>query len=392
MFGSIISKSCLALKSFLTREVQIQCDRIPYYFHNVPIKKMLNWILVEASILVKPRRSWGWPTHIMMEPTTHCNLKCALCPVTKGLMRPKGHMDYGLFKKVIDEIGDYLFFVLLWDWGEPFLNPASYDMISYAREKGIKVISCTNGHPFLEDKNVEKVILSGLNTLTIAVDGASQETYERYRKGGNLDSVLRGIRKIVAKKRELGIKTPIVNLRFIVMKHNEHEIPLIKDLAKLHEVDVLTFMTLNPYIDAIYCENNVTTKENEDNFLPESYIHRRFNNTQNGEARVKLENNPCKHLWNNPVVHWNGMVCPCTYDYHEKYVLGNLNRDTFNAIWFDLPYQNIRSQFRKNWEKLLLCRECSYGYAGGDLGREAISGVFYFNSTIQCTSENSGHA
>ena len=227
MLSCLVSKSFKAIQAFFTRRILIECDRIPYHFHNVPIKKILNWILVETSIFIKPIRPWGWPTHIMMEPTTHCNLKCALCPVSKGLKRPKGHMDYGLFKKVIDEIGDYLFFVYLWDWGEPFLNPETYEMISYARKKGIKVLSCTNGHPFVEDENVEKVILSGLNTLTVAVDGTSQETYERYRKGGDLDSVLQGIRKIVAKKRELEIKTPIVNLLFIVMKHNELEIPKI---------------------------------------------------------------------------------------------------------------------------------------------------------------------
>ncbi len=385
MLAGLVSKSFKVIQAFFTRSILIECDRIPYHFHNVPIKKILNWILVEASIFIKPKKPWGWPTHIMMEPTTHCNLKCALCPVSKGLKRPKGHMDYGLFKKVIDEIGDYLFFVLLWDWGEPFLNPASYEMISYARKKGIKVLSCTNGHPFVEDKNVEKVILSGLNTLTVAVDGTSQETYERYRRGGDLDSVLQGIRKIVAKKRELETKTPIVNLRFIVMKHNELEIPKIKDLAKSLGADVLTFMTLNPYIDAIYCENDTTTKENEDNFLPENHLHHRFRNSQNGKTRVKLKNNPCKHLWNNPVVHWNGMVCPCTYDYHEKYALGDLHGNTFKRIWFGAPYLHMRSLFRNKWENLPLCRECSYGYEGGDLGREVISEVFYFNPSIRFT-------
>ena len=388
VLAGLVSKSFQAILAFFTRRVLIECDRIPYHFHNVSVKKILNWIVVEVSVLFKPKRPWGWPTHIMIEPTNHCDLRCPLCPVTKGLKRSKGYMDYDLFKKVIDEIGDSLFFVLLWDWGEPFLNPGIYEMISYARKKGIKVICCTNGHSFLADENVEKVVLSGLNTLTIAVDGACQETYEQYRKGGDFDAVIRGMRKIVAKKRELKVKTPIINLRFIVMKHNEHEISLIKELAKTEGADVLTFMTLNPYIDAIYCDNEVATTENKNNYLPVNASHRRFRVSQAGKTRVKLKNNPCKHLWNNPVVHWNGAVCPCTYDYYEKHALGNLKEYAFKKIWHGLSYRNIRKQFCKGWEGLSLCRECSYGYEGGDLGREAISEAFYFNSPDQVVVEN----
>jgi MoaA/NifB/PqqE/SkfB family radical SAM enzyme len=63
-------------------------------------------------------------------------------------------MDPGLFRKVIDEIGDNLFILYLWNWGEPFLNPAIYEMIAYARGKGIKVVTDNNqlgwdGQPLL---------------------------------------------------------------------------------------------------------------------------------------------------------------------------------------------------------------------------------------------------
>ena len=91
------------MRALVMRKVEIECDRIPHEFHGVPIK-------VEASILRKPERPWGWPTHLMIEPTNHCNLRCALCPLTSGMSRPRGHMDLSLFKKIIDETGDYVFF------------------------------------------------------------------------------------------------------------------------------------------------------------------------------------------------------------------------------------------------------------------------------------------
>ena len=60
---------------------------------------------------------------VAWEITADCNLSCALCPVTKGLERPQGHMDPALFRRLLDETGDFVFTLLFWDWGEPFVNP-----------------------------------------------------------------------------------------------------------------------------------------------------------------------------------------------------------------------------------------------------------------------------
>lgn len=378
MPGGLILKPYKAIKALVTGRILIECDRIPYQFHNVPLKKILNWLRVETSIFIKPERPWGWPTHLQIEPTTHCNLRCALCPVTEGMDRPAGHMDFNLFKKVIDEIGDYIFLILLWDWGEPFLNPSIYEMIPYARHKGIRVVSSTNGHPFTQAEHVNKVVRSGLDTLIVAMDGISQETYQRYRQRGNLESVLQGIRAIVARKQVLNSKTPLINLRFIVMKHNEHEIPQLKNLAKSLGVDALTLKTLNPYCDATYAENRAIKKEEHDDFLPKDNRYRRFKYTGRGKNRIRLKRNPCKNLWNNPTIHWNGIVCPCTYDYNERYILADLKTDTFENVWFGTPYRNMRRQFRSDWEKINLCNECSYAYKGGSRINEIITDAFFF--------------
>ena len=129
---------------------------------------------------------------------------------------------------------------MFWDWGEPFLNPHAYDMIRYAHEAGIKVVSSTNGHIFASEGHAREAVESGLDVLVFSVDGISQETYQRYRAKGRLEVVLEGIRRVVAEKRRLGSRTPVVNLRFIVMKHSEHEIPRLEEYARSLGVDVLT--------------------------------------------------------------------------------------------------------------------------------------------------------
>ena len=378
MFGELISKSGQAVKAFMTRRLRIQSDGIPYEFVHLSLKKLLNACLVEASIFFKPERPWGWPTHLMVEPSTRCNLRCALCPVTAGLERPQGFMDLEIFKNAIDEVGDYVFTLLLWDWGEPFLNPSIYAMISYAKQKGIKIVSSTNGHLFGSIEHADKLIQSGIDTIIFAVDGISQETYSRYRQGGDLEAALQGIRTVVARKRVLRSKTPLVNFRFIVMGHNEHEIPHLKELAKSLGVDVLTLKTLNYRLQDPYFEGALGPHEGEHEFLPKSQRYRRFKCDSTGLESVRLLRNPCKQLWCNPTIHWSGSVVPCTFDPQDKYVLGDLRKDSLRNIWSGAAYRQMRRRFRTDWEEISLCAECSYAYRGGNLRCDTIAGAFFF--------------
>lgn len=380
MSKNLISKVYKAVRALITRSVVLECDRIPFEFHQVPLRKILNWILVETSIFIKPEKPWGWPTHVQLEPTTFCNIKCALCPVSGEMKRAPGNMDFDLFKKLIDETGDYLFLILLWNWGEPFVNPSIYDIIAYARKKGIKVVSSTNGHVFAEEENAKKLVQSGIDTVIVAVDGITQKTYEKYRKSGNLETVFKGIRNIAASKQALHSQTPLVNFRFIAMKHNEHEIPELKNLVRSLGADVLSIKTLNPHASDTYFENRAAKKEIYNVFVPKSAHFQRFKYVHNGKNRTYFRRDPpCKHLWNAPTIHWDGSVCPCTYDYNEMYAFGNLNKNSFKNIWFGVSYRKMRRQFRSDWSKIQLCCNCSYTYEGGSCIDETIADIVFLN-------------
>ena len=373
----LLFKPYKAIKTLATQRILIECDRIPYQFHNVPLRKILNWILTEASMLRKPERPWGWPTHLQIEPSSYCNLKCILCPVTTGMNRPSGHMNFNTFKKIIDETGDYVFIIMLWDWGEPFLNPHIYNMISYAKKWEMKIISSTNGHVFAHGDHAEKLVCSGIDSIIFAMDGISQETYERYRAHGDLKKVIAGIKSVVEAKQALNSKTPLINLRFIPMKHNEHEITMLKDFAMSLGVDALTIKTLNSF-DQGECHPEMSKGED---FMPENPLYQRFKLNPVYFSRIRYKKNPCKHLWNNPVIHWNGKVSPCTYDPHDKYILGDLTQQTFRDIWNGAPYMRFRHQFRKDYQQIEVCSECTYAYKGGSCATETIAKADFFDSS-----------
>ena len=171
------------------------------------------------------------------------------------------------------------------------------------------------------------------------------------------------------------------------MDHNEDEIPAVRALAQDLGVDALTFKTLNhcmrdPYKDA--------SAGSDDEFAPHQARYQRFR-TDAGGRRIRRRDNPCKHLWNGPSIHWDGHVSPCTFDPQDRHVLGDMARQSFSDIWHGEPYRRIRREFRQGWDAMALCGECSYAYEGGSLSCETIAEAVFFPS-FTLASSSSGAA
>ncbi|MCS7073950.1 MAG: radical SAM protein, partial [Bacteroidia bacterium] len=129
---------------------------------------------------------WGMPISIGIEPTTGCNLRCPQCPSGLRIFsRPTGMLEPQLFQALLDEIGDELVYLILYFQGEPYLNVNFLAMVSYAVNKNIFTSTSTNAH-FLSPEMAQKTVESGLHKIIISIDGTTQETYQKYRVGGNL--------------------------------------------------------------------------------------------------------------------------------------------------------------------------------------------------------------
>ena len=76
----------------------------------------------------------SYPYYLTIDPSDSCQLHCPTCPTGKenaarktgqlqNIRRAKrGTMKPELFDALIDELGPYLFLVMLYNWGEPLLN------------------------------------------------------------------------------------------------------------------------------------------------------------------------------------------------------------------------------------------------------------------------------
>jgi len=316
------------------------------------MRRFFNFVLVEASFLFsrvfrKPLLA-GNPWAASIEPTTSCNLRCPECPTGMlALSRSKGNMTLDVFGKILDKLSPDLIYLTLYFQGEPLLNPHFSQMVQMARKQHIFVATSTNGH-FLNDSNVNDIIKSGLNHLIISMDGLDQQTYEKYRVKGDLHTVTEGIKRLVAAKKALNSNSPFIELQFIVMRHNEPQIPEMREFAKQSGVDKIAFKTAQVY-----------------NFNPESTIiptlksKSRYRQTSDGKwVMAKQIRNRCHRIWSSLVVTWDGKVVPCCYDKNADHQTGNLLDEPLSEIWKNQKYTAFRRKVLKNRSENEICRNC----------------------------------
>lgn len=295
---------------------------------------------------------WGYPVSVSFEPTTSCNLRCPECPSgLRQFSRPTGMLQNDFFKKTIDEIHKELLYLIFYFQGEPYLNPGFLDMVKYASDKKIYTATSTNAH-YLTDAVAKKTVESGLDRLIISIDGTTQDVYEQYRIGGNLEKVLEGARNIMKWKKELKSKTPFVFFQFLVVKPNEHQVEDIKRLAKEVGVDEVRFKTAQIY--------GYETDPN--NLIPTIDKYSRYKKNGNGtySAKNKLANR-CWKLHHANVITWDGLVAPCCFDKDAMHRLGNLKNQSFKEIWRNDNYKQFRTQLMKSRKNIDICANCSEG-------------------------------
>jgi len=315
--------------------------------------RLINCIKVAVSyglsLLLKKTIVWGYPVMVMIEPTNICNLRCPLCPSGIGqLTRGRGCMSFELFKSIIDQIEKHSFGILLWNQGEPFLNPDFLKMVAYANSKRLYLLTSTNANV---EFNAQEIINSGLDLMIVSLDGTTQETYSKYRKGGELSLVLKNVQNIIQTKKAKNSCSPLLVWQFLVMKHNEHEVEQIKTLSTELGVDMLAYKTVQIY-----------SKEDIDEFLPKNQKYSRYNLSDiNTNLNTPILKNKCYRIWMQPVVNWNGEMAVCCFDKDIQIKVGDVSKTTFKKVWKSKEFMNFRKNILKNRKKYEICRNCGEG-------------------------------
>jgi radical SAM protein with 4Fe4S-binding SPASM domain len=314
-------------------------------------QKLVNSFCLRISYLVKiifkTTGICGLPEAISVEPSTICNLHCPQCTLGRGeLKRQNNFFDFVLYRKLIDELGSKLWYVLLYFQGEPLMNKDFFDFVKYAFSKNVYTATSTNGH-YLSYENCEKLVKSGLDEIYISLDGLNAEEYEKYRQGGDYDRVIKGIKNLVEAKKNLRSKKPIITLQFIVFSHNERSAAKFKQFAKQLGANIAELKTAQ-LIDLTQVD-----------FLPKNKKYSRYH-IVDGKAVIKKKlKNRCWRMWHSSVVTADGNVVPCCFDKNGQFNMGNLVNISFTDIWKSYNYSSFRNRIFTSRKSMAMCNNCT---------------------------------
>lgn len=302
------------------------------------------------------------PTHVQIEPTYRCNLRCVMCAPTYGGRQRLPDMSLDFFKEILDQLPE-LKMLSLNGLGEPMLNKHFVDMLEYAREKGVYTRFTTN-LTRLTDEQIERLIACGHSEITVSIETTDPETFADIRRGASLDLVLGNLRKIAAAKERLNSDTPMLIVYGILLKCVLDQIPdlvrTVKDLgvARLTFVDLCTnALDLNqPMRDGSCLGDNVLL-----NSMTEAEIWDLLNGIKSlgdeafevvipgdyGGLKNAQQKGPgiltCDELWEMPFVTCEGYVTPCCWAPDPSlFNMGNLHDQRFEDVWFSPAYFRLR--------------------------------------------------
>jgi radical SAM protein with 4Fe4S-binding SPASM domain len=339
--------------------VALTFDQLPFHQNDVPLKKRLNFLIQGMQLMKRSVYRTGIPPILQIEPSNMCNLRCLTCATGAELMkRPPALMPFDTYRGIIDQIKDYVCLLVFWSWGEPFINRDAFRMIRYAKDSGLLVHTSTNGHFFDTREQARKVIDSGLDSLVVAVDGLDQPTYEKYRKGGDLQRVISSIKNLVAERASSGMRHPLITLRFIVMKHNEHQVDRVKEFAEDLGIDRLTFRS------AVVRRSTLDLQDSLAPHSPEFQQSAR-NSIPSGVAPDVPPSNYCHRPYANLTIFSNGDVVACENDYNAAFPLGNIADQSIHGILSSGKSRTFFKTFRKNLDGFMFCRDCENRYMKG---------------------------
>lgn len=287
----------------------------------------------------------NYPVAAYMEPTLFCNLHCPACPTGLQLdLRPSVSIKEDLFKAAIDEIGDYLFILHMYNWGEPLLHKQTPEMIRYVKQKDIKISLSTNLSIRLTDDYLERLVQSGLDTLIVSLDGTTQETYKKYRRNGKLALVQENLRRIHQIRKRLGSQTPELIWQFLVFRHNEHEIDTARAVYKAWGADKIEIrgaaMPVDEFRDGL-----------EPSTLPQYNLYHPDHPGVRGISKSAKSTRTCSWLYGVFVLNPNGKVSPCCAVPVEQHDFGEYSASGgFFTAWNSPRFRQARQLFVQ-WSK-----------------------------------------
>lgn len=277
-----------------------------------------------------------FPTHLDIESTGVCNLRCPFCATGTKNWGPneRGYMEMDLYRKIIDEgAAEGLFAIKLSYRGEPTLHQKLPEMVAYAKEKGILDVYFNTNGTLLTEKLMNRLIDAGLDRISISFEGVDKEPYEKsYRVGAKYDKVIENVRRLKGIRDGRGLGIPQIRIQSVLL-------PELKERF----TEYLEFW--RPYADEI------------------SYLDMRREGPQDDHRGLRGDW-ACPYLWQRMTILWDGTTLPCPMPGIADFTLltlGDANQQSIKQMWMSPESTRYRELHQaKRAHELEACDRCSF--------------------------------
>lgn len=340
------------------------------------IRRWSNLLEVRQSYESGSSTTASGPLEAFFEVAARCNLHCQMCAINydtrylPGSNRPP-FLTPELFNR-LEPIFPTLLRAYLFGLGEPLLNKHLVYYVAALSSAGVEVWFNTNA-TLIDDEKAEALARAGAGAITVSIDGATPETYERIRVGAKHSAVVRGIRSLVRAARIYGL--PKVDLSFVGMASNLHELPMLVEFAA--EVGVR-----GVHVEPLYSQIQHDLQEHyaRENLgiLGSEKVDRYFRDARKraDEVGINLASRflveagsadyversrsaniwwTCNEPWTSIWVTSAGEVRTCCIN---ETSFGNLFEQSFSEIWNGAAFRGFRNQHHLRRDTPTGCSNC----------------------------------
>jgi len=292
------------------------------------------------------------PFIINVDPSDRCNFQCKFCPTGDHELMKKtpgrnfGFLDFDLFKKIVDDIGEFdspLKVLRLYKDGEPLLNPHFADMVRYAKQSGCcDRIDTTTNASLLTPELSDAIIEAGLTRINISIEGVNEEQYESFSNY------------------EINFERLVTNIKYFYDHRKQCEM-----IVKING-DILTedqkkdfYNTFGDIADGVFIESIM-------NCWPTFSFDKVTINKERGiygqEIREVLV---CPYVFYSFSINSNGLASACFLDWKQKLVIGDVKNISVKAIWNSDALHILQKMFlnggRKSHDICSNCGQLTHG-------------------------------
>ena len=390
------------MEDFITMDIKVSLDdQGKFQLPEEILSKLGITSATELSLHLSPtgihlKKTLPSLTKVYIEPTTACNLNCSTC-VRHSWNEPSGFLDMKIYKKMIDDLTgcNTLQQISFWGFGEPLLHPGIAEMVSLAKELGVRTQIITNAL-LLTREMAEALVSAGLDSIVISVDGASTESNDKIRSGASLNIIKEHIKQLRNVRRRAPFHNPEIGIEFVLMRRNMEELQGLRRLAFTLGASFIILTNLLPYTeelkDDILYKNSIhdAYSTGRSKWFPEIKLPSSFDLGQNlvphmakflnlsGPSTIPVlkpvtGDDCCRFIAEGTaVVGWDGAVSPCpplTHSYTcyvmgrekhiKRYTIGNISSDNIRDIMQDTDFTDFRGRIlHSEFSPCLQCGGC----------------------------------